>query len=97
MLRLVAHRIVVVACRIVGGRRRTKALHRSLMAASVQVESELQVKADTQVQAVKSVVVQVWAFSVAEEAWALEVASLCLLWVACVLHQSLAARLLHPT
>jgi hypothetical protein len=97
MLRLVACRTVVVACRIVGGQRRTKAWRHSLTAASVRVEFELLVKADMQAQAVRSVVVQVWAFSVAEEALALEVASLCLLWVACVLHQSLAARLLHPT
>jgi hypothetical protein len=63
----------------------------------VQVEVELLVKADTQVQAVRSVVVEAWASSVAEEGLALEVASLCLLVVACVLHRSLAARLLHPT
>jgi hypothetical protein len=69
----------------------------------VQVEFELLVKADrkvhagTQVQAVRSVVVEAWASSVAEVALAPEVASLCLLWVAYVLHRSLAARLLHPT
>jgi hypothetical protein len=49
------------------------------------------------VLAVKSDAVEVLASLAAEEALALEVASLCLLWVACVLHQSLAARLLLPT
>jgi hypothetical protein len=49
------------------------------------------------VLAVKSDAVEVLAFLPAEEALALEVASLCLLWVAYARHQFWVVRLLHPT
>ena len=58
---------------------------------------ELLARADTPVLAAKPVVVEVSASLPAEEALALEVASLCLLLVAYALHQSSVARLLHPT
>jgi hypothetical protein len=49
------------------------------------------------VLAVRSDEVEVLASLAAEEAWALEVASLCLPWVAYARHQFWVVRLLHPT
>ena len=58
---------------------------------------ELLARADTQGLAAKPVVAEVSASLPAEEALALEEASLCLLLVAYALHQFWVARLLHPT
>jgi len=58
---------------------------------------ELPARADTPVLAATPVVAEVSASLLAEEALALEVASLCLLSVAYALHRFWAAHLLHPT
>lgn len=87
---------MVVGCRTVGERRHTMAWHWRTVA-SAQAGAALLARADMPVLAVKSDAVEVSASLAAEEALALEVASLCLLWVAYARHQFWAVRLLHPT
>ena len=83
--------------RMIVDERRHMMAWRPWTAVSVQAGAALLARADMPVLAVKSVAVEVSASSAAEEALALEVASLCLLLVAYALHQSSVARLLHPT
>jgi hypothetical protein len=85
----------VVACMIVGEMRRMMVLHLQIVV-WVKAEFGLPATADMTVQAVGSDVAEVWASSVVEEALALEVANLCLLWAACALHRFWVARLLRP-
>jgi hypothetical protein len=86
----------VVGCRTVDERRHMMAWH-SWTVASVWAVVELLARAGMPVLAVKFDAVEVSASSVVEEALALEVASLCLLWVVYARHQFWAVRLLHPT